>query len=236
MLPQLQHPTYKIKLPSNNKEIKFRPFLVGEEKILLMAMESNNPNEVVTAIEQIIRACVITDIDVSDMPILDAEYFFLHLRAKSKGEVLELKYMCTHCDKPIEFDLNIEDVKIKKNKKHNKKIPIEGDIGMVMKYPTLQLGNMITEDSDDVNKVELQFNMIKSCIDYVYDKEELHYFKDQTAEEIDQFINNLPEKPIVEATNFLNTIPEVVYKDELICSHCSLKNDIVIKGLQNFFG
>jgi len=234
-LPILKHPTYKIKLPSNNKELKFRPFLVGEEKILLMAMESKNANEIVMAIEQIVKSCSISKIKVSEMPILDVEYFFLHLRAKSKGEVLELKYMCTNCDKPIDFELNIDNVKVKKNKNHNKKIPIDGDIGMVMKYPTMAIANIITEAEEVKNKVESQFNIIKSCIDYVYDNEEIHKFSDQTEEEVDEFINNLSEKPIVEATNFLNTMPEVVYEDTLTCDNCSTKNDVLLKGLQNFF-
>lgn len=238
-LPRLKHPTYKITLPSNNKKVSFRPFLVGEEKILLMAMESNDMKEIITAVEEIIKACCITKIDVLNMPILDVEYFFLQLRAKSKGEVLELKYTCHECETPIDFDMNIEKVKIKKHKNHTNKIIINNKIGFIMKYPTLNMaGDLLeNEDKDEDNKssIENHFNMLKLCIDYVYDEESIYHLKDETDEEIEDFINNLNEQAIIDATNFINTAPEVIYDVELECNKCKWKDTITIKGLQNFF-
>ena len=236
-LPKLQYPTFKIKLPSNNKEVKFRPFLVGEEKILLMAMESGDMKDIVTAVEQIITACSLSKIDAGNLPIIDVEYFFLQLRAKSKGEVVELKYTCDKCETEIDFEMNIEKVTIKRDKNHTNKIIIDDEMGIIMKYPTLNIAGLVSidEDTETVNEVENHFNMLKMCMESVYDKESVHLMKDETEEEVDNFMNSLKEQVIIDATNFIKTSPEVIYKAKLECSNCDWKDTVIVKGLQNFF-
>lgn len=238
-LPVLKHPKFKIKLPTSNKEVSFRPFLVGEEKILLMAMESGDMRDIVTAVEQIIEACSLTKIDVSNMPVIDVEYFFLQLRAKSKGEVVELKYTCDKCETEIDFEMNIDKITIKKDKKHNKKIVIDDTTGIIMKYPTLGIANELVkdQDSEEENEIETHFTMLKLCMESVYDEESVYNMADETDEEIENFMNSLPEKVIVDATNFIKTAPEVIYKAKLECpsSDCNWKDTITVKGIQNFF-
>ena len=142
-LPTIVVPQYTLTIPSTKKEVKYRPFLVKEEKILLLAMESEKPEEIIEATKTIIDNCVYDDINVEEMPTFDVEYIFLQLRGKAKGEVLDLKYNCPKCKQEILVDINIDDIAIKRNEEHTKDVKITEELGVMMKYPNLSLYQII---------------------------------------------------------------------------------------------
>ena len=186
-LPKIAVPEYSLTLPSNGKELKYRPFLVKEEKLLLIAMESEDEQQIITATKNVIQNCVFGDIDVDTLPIFDIEYIFLWLRGRAKGEKVELKYTCPECKNEVTIEFNIEDVNVDKPEGHNNKIELTDDLGVVMKYPDIQMQSNI-EGSKDDNQVEQLFKTIRICIDYIYDAEQMYSNKDHTQAELTDFL------------------------------------------------
>ena len=156
-LPTITVPEYDLTLPSTGKTIKYRPFLVKEEKILLMAMESEDTKQIINATKEIIKSCITgEELNVDTMPLFDIEYLFLNLRAKAKGEIIELKYKCPKCEGEIPVAINIDDIQVKKNDKHTSTIKINDELGIVMKYPTIDLQT----DYKEKKSIEQLFNII----------------------------------------------------------------------------
>ena len=166
-LPTITVPKYSLKLPSSGKEIKYRPFLVKEEKILLIAMESEDDQQMIDATTTVIKNCVFGDIDVDTMPIFDIEYIFLWLRAKAKGELVELTYTCPDCSNGIDISFNIENIKIKKIEKHTNKIKLTESLGVVLKYPNITLQSKLDKFNDE-SETEKLFKTVQYCIDYIF--------------------------------------------------------------------
>ena len=171
-LPKIAVPQYSLKLPSNDKEIKYRPFLVKEEKLLLIAMESEDEEQIATASKNVIKSCIYADIDVDDLPIFDVEYIFLQLRSRAKGERIELKYNCPKCESEIPVSFNIDDINVQKTEGHNTKIELAENLGVVLKYPNMTLQTEIEKTKDD-SQVEQLFRTMVICIDYIYDAEKM---------------------------------------------------------------
>ncbi len=241
-LPKIAIPEYSLKLPSNGKEIKYRPFLVKEEKILLLAMESEEEQQIVDATKTVIKNCVFGDIDVDDLPTFDVEYIFLWLRGKAKGEVIELKYDCPTCKNTIPVSFNIEEVEIFKDETHNNKIQLTENLGIVMKYPNLTLQTKIDMVKDESN-IDRIFRTILLCIDYIYDKEKTYSMKDHTSAEMVEFLESLTDDQFQKISNFFETSPKLKHAVKLNCKFKSGKNkkscgyteEIVLEGLQSFF-
>ena len=242
-LPTIAVPEYELEIPSSKLKVKYRPFLVKEEKILLLALESEKQDNIISAIKNIIETCVYSETNVNEMPTFDLEYVFLQLRAKSKGEVIELKYECPKCKTEIPANINIDDIKVTFQDKHTKKIELDTNLGVVMKYPTIELQNKITQtaEGEKTSDVENIFTMVKLCIDYIYDNENTYPLKDHTEKEVDDFINSLTDVHFQKISKFFDTMPTLKHDIHLQCTKkkknkiCSYKETITLSGLQSFF-
>ena len=241
--PKLDTPIYEVRLISNNKKIRIRPFLVKEQKLFLMASESNDVNEVIKTIKQVLKSCILDDIDIDSLPIFDLEFLFLNLRARSVDEVVDLKYKCNNkvtkedgtiapCGNLVEFSINLLEIKPTLHKEHTNKIELTKNFGMLLNYPTFDI---IEKYEERINNPELVVEILADCIEYVYDAESIHYAKNQTKEEIIEFIENLQQKDLVKIKTFFDTIPELKHDMHFKCQKCGYEEDITIKGLQNFF-
>ena len=241
-LPTIAVPEYTLTVPSSGKEVKYRPFLVKEEKILLIAMEGEEQQQISNATKRIVQNCVYGDIDVESMPAFDLEYIFLQLRGKSKGEVLDLKYKCPKCEGEIPLAVNLDDVKVIKHKDHTKKIQLTKDLGVVMKYPTLELQQLAGEITEKKSSIEGLFETIIHCIDYIYDAENTYPSKDHTKKEMNDFLESLPEKEFQKVSKFFETSPSLKHDVELKCSNkvkgkkeCGYTEKLTLEGLGSFF-
>ncbi len=244
-LPTIAVPEYTLTIPSSEKEVKYRPFLVKEEKILLLAMESEKTEEIITATKTIIENCVYGDINVEEMPTFDIEYIFLQLRAKAKGEVLDLKYKCPKCELEIPININIDDIKVIQQKEHTKDIKLTEELGVMMKYPNLSLQTKIAQTATDKPEIEGLFETMTACIDYIYDKETTYPSKDHTKKEMTDFLESLTDTQFQKMSKFFETSPALKHEVELYCKHkspkskgkkeCGYKEKITLEGLNSFF-
>jgi len=250
-LPKIAVPEYSLKLPSDGKEVKYRPFLVKEEKLLLMAMETENEKEIMNATKNVITSCVFGDIDVPNMPTFDVEYIFLWLRAKAKGEIIDLKYTCPKCAATIPVSFNIEDIKVTKEEKHSSKVEITDELGVVLKYPNMSVQVQIDQFDEKISDVEKIFQTVLLCIDYIYDKENMYSSKDHTEKEMYEFLESLTDEQFQKLSVFFETMPKLQHKVTLECKGkvkvktkddtkkkekaCGYKEDIMLEGLHSFF-
>jgi hypothetical protein len=243
-LPKIDVPTYETKLISNGKTVKYRPFLVKEQKLFLMAAQSTDEKETVDVVKQVLNNCILSEIDVDELPTFDLEHLFMQLRARSVGEVVNLKYNCNNtvandkgekevCGSLVKFDLNILDIKPIIDEKHSNKIEINDKLGVMMKYPTLKLingtPNLKEEDIDSV------LNIIVNCIDYIYDENQMYYAKDSTKEELIEFIEGMEQNDLEKIKIFFNTMPKIAKELDFKCEKCKYEEKITIQGIQNFF-
>ena len=237
-LPKIAVPEYTLKLPSNGKEIKYSPFLVKEEKILLMALESEDEKEIMDATKTVIRNCVFGEIDVERMATIGIEYFFLWLRGKSKGEQIELKYNCPKCESSIPMSIDIEAIKVTKNKDHSNKIQLTDTVGVVLKYPSL--GMQVELDKIDNEEMKI-FKSILRCIDCIYDKETTYSSKDHTEDDLQEFIDSLNDKQFEKLVNFFESMPKLKHEVDFKCTNkknkkvCGYQEKVVLEGIQSFF-
>ena len=244
-LPTIAVPEYTLTIPSSGKEVKYRPFLVKEEKILLLAMESDETKQILDATKSIIENCVYDDINVDEMPTFDMEYIFLQLRGKAKGEIIELKYKCPKCEGEIPIAINIDEVKVITHKDHKKDITLNDEIGVMMKYPTLQLQARVGEVAE-TDKITVLFETVANCIDYIYDKETTYPSKDHTPKEMNDFIESLPDIQFQKLSKFFETAPALKHEVQLHCKNkvkskskekkdCGYKEPLTLEGLASFF-
>ena len=249
-LPTIAVPEYTLKIPSSGKEVKYRPFLVKEEKILLLAMESEKQEEIITATKTIIENCVYGDINIEEMPTFDIEYIFLQLRGKAKGEVIDLNYKCPKCELEIPIALNVDDIKVKETKEHTKDIKITEELGVMMKYPNMAVQTKIANASTDKPEIEGLFETMTACIDYIYDKETTYPSKDHTQKEMNDFLESLTDGQFQKISKFFATSPALKHDVELHCKSkgktekkelpkgkkvCNYKEKITLEGLNSFF-
>jgi hypothetical protein len=227
-------PTYTVKIPSTNKPIHFRPFVVKEEKILLIAQESKDPNQIYAAIKNIFQSCIKEKIDFETLTYFDIEYIFIQLRMKSMGEIVEIIVKDPETKERFETQMNLEKIEIKniKNKK-DFTIKLSDDIAVTMKYPNLNIMNSIKLDSNE-NISDGVIMMICNSIDTIFTKNEAINVKEKTQEEIIQFVENLPKSMFDKITSFFDKLPYIVYEDEFITPK-GKKIPIVIRDFNNFF-
>jgi len=244
MLPKIDTPIYEVKLISTGKVVQFRPFLVKEQKLFLMASQSTDEKETIDVVKQVLNNCILSDINVDDLPTFDLEHLFMQLRARSVGEVVNLKYNCNNtlkddkgedkvCGGLVKFDLNILDIKPTIDPDHNSKIEITDKLGIVMKYPTL--GMVKNFDNLQSESIDTIMDVIVSCIDFIYDDEQMYYAKDSTKEELMEFVDNLQQDDLEKIQKFFTTMPKISKPLDFKCGKCGYEEKIVVEGIQNFF-
>ena len=235
-LPKLNVPVYEAILPSTEKVIKYRPFLVKEEKLLLTAQESGD-DAVLPAVKQIIKNCVHGEVDVDNMPLFDIEYLFLRLRAKSVGEEVTLglkPWGCPQnngelCNLSTEVAINLEDVKVIKDEKHTSKIMLDDKIGIMMKYPNISQVGIKGSDC------EMGMNIIKSCIKMIFTEKETYESDSFEDKELDEFIDSLNTKQMEKIRDFFNSMPTLKHTVKYKCKTCNEEKETTVQGLIYFF-
>ncbi len=239
-LPKINTPTYELTLPSNRKKVKYRPFLVREEKILVLALESEDQKQITDAIIQIIGDCLITkNIDVTKLPTFDIEYLFLNVRSKSVGESVEVNITCPDDGKTkVETSINIDDIKVVKSKDHKLIVKLDDKYSMKLKYPSLDQfieNNFDFEMAEPNESVSAAMSMLSSCIDMIYDEEESWDASESTKEELDDFIDQLNTKQFQEVEEFFRTMPKLSHKLKVTNPQTGVESEVVLEGLASFF-
>jgi hypothetical protein len=234
-LPKINTPTYELEVPSTNEKIKYRPFLVKEEKILLIALESNENKQIIQAVKEIVAMCTFDKIDLGNMPMFDVEYIFLQIRSKSVGETSNLKLLCkddgeTYAD--VKLDLG--DIKVSVDEEHTNKIELTDEMGMIMTYPTID--SFVSTGISEITSSNM-LEVIATCILQIYDKkgEEVFDAKDQTKEELDDFIGQLNTKQFQEVQKFFDTMPKLQHTVVVKNPKTKVESEVVLNGLNDFF-
>jgi len=239
-LPKINTPTYELTLPSNRKKVKYRPFLVREEKILVLALESEDQKQITDAIIQIIGDCLITkNIDVTKLPTFDIEYLFLNVRSKSVGETVEVNVTCPDDGKTkVETSINIDDIKVIKDKNHKLIVQLDDKYSMKLKYPTLDQfieNNFDFEMAEAKESVSAAMSMLSTCIDMIYDDQESWDASESTKEELDAFIDQLNTKQFQEVEQFFKTMPKLSHTLKVKNPQTDVESEVVLEGLASFF-
>jgi hypothetical protein len=237
-LPKINTPTYELELPSTGKKIRYRPFLVREEKILIMALESENMKQITDAVVQILSDCILTKtVKVFELSTFDIEYLFLNVRAKSVGETVEVNVTCPDDgETTVQMEIDIDSIKVQKNKDHKNIIKLDDNLSMKLKYPSLeQFVENNFETSDNVSDVNKSLSMITSCIDIIYDAEESWSASDCTKKELDEFLEQLNTKQFKEIESFFTTMPKLSHTITVKNPNTKVESEVVLEGLASFF-
>jgi len=242
-LPKIDLPTYEFELISTGKKIKFRPFLVKEQKILLMAMESGDEKDALDSIKQIVSNCIIEkDFDINQLSSFDLEYFFVQLRMRSIGEKINLSFSCKNmiseeeeCNNLMKFEYDLSKVSIEHEPNHSKTIFFTKDIGVVMKYPSFNVIKEALDLESEKSETENALNMIIDCIDYFFEGENVFYINEMSRKEIEEYIENLPKTYFDKMESFFDTFPKVKSIIEHKCKKCGFDHVIPVEGLTSFF-
>jgi hypothetical protein len=239
-LPKLEVPTYELELPLSKKKIKYRPYLVKEQKALMMALESSDAKTIQHNVREILTVCTLSkDVDIDELPIVDIEYYFLQLRAKSVSEISESKYRCNNevddkvCGNIMEAKIDLTEIQPVQEEYVDPEIQLTEKITVKMKYPPFKL----IKDSVDMDDItEVTFNMLAQSIEYVYDGEQFHYAKEVPVEELVEFIEQLNQEQFEKLEKFFNSIPKLSKKIDMTCSKCGFEHHLDVEGLESFFG
>ena len=236
-LPKISTPTYELVLPSSNRKIKFRPFLVKEEKVLILAMESQDTTQIANAVKDVISNCILTrGIKVDKLSTFDIEYLFLNIRGKSVGEDIEVMVTCPDDGKTqVPMSINIDSIKVQKSENHNSDIKLDDTYTLRMRYPSLNEFIKSNFNAEDI-KVDDTFDLIASCVDQVYSEEESWTQQDCTKKELTNFIEQLNSSQFKEIEKFFDTMPKLAHKVKVKNPNTNVESEIVIEGLQSFFG
>lgn len=234
-LPQINTPVHELKIPSTGKKVKYRPFVVREEKILLLALESEKQEEVTDAIIQIIGNCIQTNIDLDSLSTFDVEYIFLNVRAKSVGEILEFSITCPDDgETQAEVEINIDDIQVIKDKGHTDTIDLENGYFIKMKYPTMKY-IMEKKPDDQKSLIDSTFEYAVECIDTIYNDEETWEAADSTKKELEEFVEQMNSKQYQKLQSFFATMPKLSHTVKVTNPKTGVKSDVTIEGLANFF-
>ena len=231
-LPKLNTVTYDLSLPSTGQKLEYRPFLVKEQKALMIAQESNDNKQIEKAFAQIINDCVIDDVDPYAMPMFDIEYIFLRIRGKSVGEKIQLNLLCPDDEETrVSVEIDLEEVDVQMQKDHTNTIELNNDISMIMKYPCLK--DMIGFDEE--GEITNLFEMIKRCVYEIRQGETVYNRVDISDKELDEFIESMTASNFEDVTNFFQTMPKLMHVVDVTNPKTKKKNEIPIEGLQSFF-
>ena len=234
-LPKLTTPTYELEIPSTDEKIKFRPFLVKEEKILMMAMESKKSADIVQAVKEIVEECTFNKINISDMPMFDIEYIFLQIRSKSVGEVSKIRVLCPDDGKTYaNLDLDLNEVKVQVGDDHTNKIELNNGMGIIMKYPTID--SFKESGIQDINASNM-LEVIGGCILQIYEEEGKKVYdpKDQTKKELTDFIEQLTTEQFKHIQKFFDTMPKLKHEITVKNPKTKKESKVTLTGLNDFF-
>lgn len=234
-LPLQSAPIYSLEIPSTGKKVKYRPFLVKEEKALLLAQQSEDMDVMLSTLKNIITSCVTDKINVDDLAIFDIEYMFTQIRAKSIGEFSTLIFTCNHCEQEnnkVKMDIDLSKIPIIKNPNHTNKIALFDNVGVLMKYPNLDTIRNAANIVDDIDSV---METVINCIEAIYTDDEIFYTKDQTRQEVEEFVMNLTKQQFDKIEEFFVTTPQFKQDIEFDCPACGAHNKTVLEGTNNFF-
>ncbi len=236
-LPKINTPTYELVVPSTGKKVRYRPFLVKEEKILIMALESEDMTQITNAIVEILTACILTKgVKIMQLATFDIEYIFLNVRAKSVGEVIEVKVTCPDDGKTqVQAEINIDDIKVQKTKKHTNLVKLDEKLSMKMMYPSIQ---QFVESNFEISgntNVDESLSMITACIEQVYSEDESWTATDFTADELKEFVEQMNTKQFKEVEQFFTTMPKLSHKVTVKNPKTKKESEVVLEGLASFF-
>ena len=235
-LPKINTPTFELELPSTGKKVKYRPFLVKEEKILVMAMESEDAKQITDAIVQILNDCILTrGVKVDKLSIFDIEYLFLNIRSKSVGETVEVNVTCPDDgETQVQMEIDLDSIKVKKNKSHRNTIKLDNDLSMKLKYPSLD--QFIESNFDSgMSEVSQSLSVISSCIDMIYNEEESWSASDSTKKELEEFLEQLNTKQFKQVEKFFDTMPKLSHTIVVKNPKTEVESEVVLEGLASFF-
>ncbi len=236
-LPKIATPTYELELPSTGETIKYRPFLVKEEKLLVLALESEDTKQITTAIKAVLKSCIQTKgIKVEALPTFDIEYLFLHIRGKSVGEELEVNVICPDDEETqVKVKINLDSIEIEKNEDHNNQIKLDDNLMMEMKYPSLDEFIKNNFDFKETNQMDQSFALIGSCIDKIYNEEEVWATADCTKKEVNEFLEQMNSSQFKDIENFFETMPRLSHTVKIRNPKTKVESDVVLEGLASFF-
>ncbi len=234
-LPKLNTPSYELELPSTDEKVSYRPFLVKEEKILLIALESGKPEEIITAVRDIVSECTFNKLDIASLPMFDIEYMFLNIRAKSVGEVSKLKIKCPDDNKTFaDVELDLATVKVEVGEGHTNKIELTDDMGIIMTYPGIET---FKHKGLQALNAENMIEVISACVLQIYEQkgEKVYNAKDQTEKELVEFIEQLNTKQFKEIQKFFDTMPRLKHTIKVTNPKTKVESDVTLQGLNDFF-
>ena len=236
-LPKIATPTYELELPSTGQSIKYRPFLVKEEKVLVIALESEDNKQITTAIKAVLKSCILTKgVKVESLPTFDIEYLFLNIRGKSVGEELEVNVICPDDgETTVPVIINLDDIEVQKDENHSNKIKIDDSIMMELKYPSLEQFIKNNFDFNDKNAMDQSFELIASCIDKVYTEDEVWATADCTKKEVKEFLESMNSQQFKEIETFFESMPKLSHTVKVTNPKTKVKSDVVLEGLASFF-
>jgi hypothetical protein len=236
-LPKIEVPTYELTLPSEDKKIKYRPFLVREEKILYIAMETGQNKEMINALKDVVGACTFDTLNVDRLPIFDIEYLFLQIRAKSVSEITKFRAICPDDGKTyVETEVDLTKVEVQVDDEHTNRIILDSqrNLGLVLKYPTLKnydVGRGL--DNIEIDKV---FNILIDCVDHIFEGDKIYPAKDTSKQELKDFIEGLPQDAFTKIKSFFDTMPKLKHEIEVTNPNTNVTSKIVLTGIADFFG
>jgi hypothetical protein len=236
-LPKIATPVYELELPSTGQTIEYRPFLVKEEKVLVIALESEDTKQITSAIKNVIKNCIRTKgVKVEDLPTFDIEYLFLNIRGKSVGEEIEVNVTCPDDGvTQVPITINLDDIQVQKNEEHSNRIKVDDNIMMEMKYPSLDQFIKNNFDFDEKNAMDQSFDLIATCIDKVFTEEEVWAVEDCSKKEIVEFLEQMNSSQFKEIEKFFETMPKLSHSIKVKNPKTKKENTVVIEGLAGFF-
>jgi len=236
-LPKIATPTYELELPSSGETIQYRPFLVKEEKLLVIALESEDTKQITTAIKTVIKNCILTkNIKVETLPTFDIEFLFLNIRGKSVGEEIEVNIICPDDNETqVPVKINLDDIKVQKNEEHSNKIKIDNSIMMEMRYPSLDQFIKSNFDFSEKNAMDQSFELIGSCIDTIYTEDEVWATGDVTKKEISDFLESMNSSQFKGIERFFETMPKLSHTIKVKNPKTEVESEVVLEGLASFF-
>ena len=239
-LPKIATPSYELELPSTGKTIQYRPFLVKEEKLLVISLESQDTKQITNAIKAVIRSCVLTkSVKVENLPTFDIEFLFLNIRGKSVGEDIDVKIICPDDEETeVTINVNLDDIKVQKSEGHSKQIKLDKDLMMELKYPSLNEFVKSNFDPNDTDRsaMDQSFDLISTCIDKIYNEDEVWAASDCTKKEIKDFLESMNSSQFKQIETFFDTMPKLSHSIKVTNPKTKVESDVVLEGLASFFG
>ena len=236
-LPKIATPTYELELPSTGETVRYRPFLVKEEKVLVIALESEDTKQITNAIKAVIKSCVLSKgIKVETLPTFDIEYLFLNIRGKSVGEEIEVNITCPDDNETqVATMINLDDIEVQKNDEHSNRIKLDANLMMELSYPSLDQFIKNNFDFNDKNAMEQSFELVASCIDKIYSEDEVWAAADCTKKEVKEFLESMNSQQFKDIEKFFETMPKLSHKVKVTNPNTKVESEVVLEGLASFF-